>query len=131
MGLLSRDQILSADDLPTRDIAVPEWGGTVRLRTLTGAERDAFEADSIQQKGGERKVNLYNARARLLSLCIVDDNGGRIFSDSDVKALGRKSSRVMDRLVEECQKLNRISESDMDELTEGLDNAQSDSSTSD
>ena len=37
MALLGRDQILTAQDLPTVDVDVPEWGGTVTGQpTLAG-----------------------------------------------------------------------------------------------
>jgi hypothetical protein len=41
---LTRDAILQAPDLQGEDVAVPEWGGTVRVRGLSGAQRDAYEA---------------------------------------------------------------------------------------
>ena len=40
--LLNKEQIQSVSDLETQDVEVPEWGGTVRLKSLTGAERDRF-----------------------------------------------------------------------------------------
>ena len=41
MTLLSKSAILCANDLQTEDVDVPEWGGTVRVRSFTGRERDA------------------------------------------------------------------------------------------
>jgi len=41
---LNKEQILRADDLKTEEVDVPEWGGSVRVRVLTGTERDAFES---------------------------------------------------------------------------------------
>ena len=41
MAYLDKAAILTADDLGRREVAVPEWGGTVLIRGLTGAERDA------------------------------------------------------------------------------------------
>ena len=54
--LLTRDLILKADDIQTREVEVPEWGGTVLIRALTGTERDAYEAEAyrlwaIKQQG--------------------------------------------------------------------------------
>ncbi len=54
MNLLPRDLIDGADDLPVEDVEVPEWGGAVRLRTLTGSERDGFEASVVSQNGSNR-----------------------------------------------------------------------------
>ena len=43
MALLSRDDILNADDLTIETVAVPEWGGEVNVKTLTGAEKDKWQ----------------------------------------------------------------------------------------
>ncbi len=42
---LTGEEILGADDLPTEVVPVPEWDGTVIVRTLTGAERDHWTTD--------------------------------------------------------------------------------------
>ena len=44
---LTKDQILEANDLQSESVTVPEWGGDVLVRTMTGADRDAFEASMI------------------------------------------------------------------------------------
>ena len=44
---LNREAILAAEDLPRELVEVPEWGGAVYVRALTGAERDQFEASKI------------------------------------------------------------------------------------
>ena len=48
MTLLSKTAILTANDLQTEDIEVPEWGGAVRVRNFTGRERDAFESSMVR-----------------------------------------------------------------------------------
>lgn len=122
MALLSKDSILKADDLKTSDVPVPEWGGTVRLRTLTGEERDRFEAESVEfNKKGEAKQNLKNMRARLIALVCVDENGAALFSSYDIPDLGRKSAVALDRLFAKAQEMNGFSEDDIAELSEGFD----------
>ena len=129
MSLLSREAILGADDLPHEDVEVPEWGGTVRLCTLTGAQRDAFEAASIQGRGKNRQTNLKNVRARLLALCLVDEAGQRLFGDTDVQRLGAKSSKALDRLFDKASSMNGLSDEDVEELAGNSEAGQSDSST--
>lgn len=131
MALLSKGQILAASDLKTEDVSVPEWGGDVRLRTLTGAERDAFEASTIEMRGKRQTMNLRNLRARLVALCAVHENGARIFTDADIAALGGKSSLCLDRLFEKCQEMNGLSDDDVEKLTEVFDGDQSGRSISD
>lgn len=129
MALLSRDAILAADDREYEVVPCPEWGGEVRLRSLTGAERDAYEQSLVQTRGKSREMNLRNARAKLVALCAVDENGNRLFSDQDVAALGRKNAKPLDRLFDVARRLSGLSEGDVDRLTEDFDDAQSDAST--
>ena len=48
MGLLNKDQILEASDLQTFSVSVPEWGGDVQIRSMTGADRDEFESSLVK-----------------------------------------------------------------------------------
>lgn len=130
MTLLGKDAILAAKDLNHSDMEVPEWGGTVRLITLTGTQRDAFEDKSMIQKGDSRKINLVNFRARLLSLCIVGEDGQRVFSDVEVNLLGQKNAKVLERLFDKAREMNGMTEDDVKELTEGFDDDPSEDSTS-
>lgn len=118
MTLLSKEQILGADDLPYEDVEVKEWGGTVRIRALTGFERDRFELSVQADPKGKR--NLDNVRARLVSLCLVDDEGKRMFTEAEVKDLGSKSARALDRLFDAARKLSGLGDEDIEVLAEGF-----------
>jgi len=109
---LNKDQILSADDLKTETVAVPEWGGEVVIRVMTGEERDSFETEIVN----DEKRTIKNIRARFLARVMCDDAGNRLFSDTDVEALGRKSAAVLDKLFAAAQKLNRLTKDDVEEL---------------
>lgn len=130
MSLLSRDQILAADDRKYEIVAVPEWDGDVRMRSLSGAERDDFENGLMQQVGGKQITNARNARAKLVSLCIVDEDGQPLFSKADVIKLGSKSSLAIQRLYDVACRMNGFTEDDMKELTEGFGEGPSGPSTS-
>jgi hypothetical protein len=131
VSILSRDAILGADDRKTEDVPVPEWGGTVRVRGLSGVERDAYEAGIVQMRGdGSRAVNLQNLRGRLVSLSCVDENGARIFTDEDAIALGEKSAAALERVFDAARKLSGLSDNDVEELAEGFGDAPSGGSTS-
>ena len=118
MTILDRDSILGADDRKIETVTIPEWGGDVHIRTMSGAERDAFEASLFvgKGKGENREANMRNLRARLASLTIVDDKGDRIFSNSDVKELGAKSAAALDRIFTAAQRLNGLTDSDVTDL---------------
>lgn len=113
MNLLSKEAILAADDLPREIVSVPEWGGQVYVRTMTGTDRDAFEASLINRESGEsgpssKDQRMHNVRARLVSLTLCSESGERIFQDGDIDALGRKSARALDRVFAVAQRLNGI-----------------------
>jgi hypothetical protein len=118
MGLLSRDAILAAQDGQFEDVECPEWGGTVRIRALTGRQRDEFECYVSGTRRGSKRLNLDNLRAKLVSMTAVDEAGVLLFSAADAYALGDKAARVLDRLVEVAQRLAGLSEADVEELVE-------------
>ena len=97
--VLTRDEILVADDLPSEEINIPEWGGMVHVRTLTGTERDAFEQQGLGGDGA-------NYRARLAVASVVDDKGGQLFKATDAEALGAKSSKALDKVFDVACRLN-------------------------
>lgn len=114
--LLNREQILEANDLPFKDVEVPEWGGTVRVRTMTGGERDAFEASIYDADDKGVKLNRSDFRAKLLSKVIVDDKNVRQFTDKDITALSAKSAKAIQRLFDVAQDLNGISKAEQDAI---------------
>ena len=126
--MLTKEQILAADDLRTEEVEVPEWNGSVFVRTLTGTDRDAFEQSVVQ---GVDKMDLANVRARMAVLCMADEEGKRLFEDSDAKALGAKSSLALGRIFTAAQKLNGMTDSDTEELAKNSGGGPSAASTSD
>lgn len=116
MTLLTKDQILGSDDRETKEIDVPEWGGSVKIAAMSACERDAFEASMIDSKGKGSAQRLRNFRSRFVASCIVDDSGNRLFSDKDIVALGKKSASPISRLFEACRELNGMTEDDVEEI---------------
>lgn len=131
MTFLTRDQILETDDRKYDTVECPEWGGTVRLRSITGTQRDAYEESLVRTNGSDRKMNLRNARAKMIILCAVDQAGRPLFTSEDLSALGRKNAAPLDRLFDACQALVGMSKRDVEKLTEDFGAAQSEDDTSD
>jgi hypothetical protein len=111
-----REQILAAQDLPSKAVAVPEWGLEIFVRSMTGAERDRYEQELLAARGPDGKMNLQNVRARLVAFCTVDAEGKRVFADEDIPALGEKSAAALDRVFAAASALNGIGQKDVDEL---------------
>ena len=116
MAILNKDQILAADDLKSQQVATPEWGGEVIVKTLTGEERDSLEAAIVSSNGKSVVQNRENIRAKLLVRSLVDEHGQRLFTDTEVSALGRKSGKVLDRLFDIATDLSKVTPSDVEEL---------------
>lgn len=130
LAVLTRDQILQADDRITEEVAVPEWGGKVLVRSLSGTERDAFEDAIIEGKGKNRQVNMRNLRAKLVAMAVVGADGLPIFTRADVEALGSKNAAPLDRIFERAQILSGLRDEDVDELVGNSNGDPSDGSTS-
>lgn len=128
--ILTRQAILEALDIPREAVDVPEWGGAVYVRGLSGTERDRFEASVVQQKGRDRTLNLSNVRAKLCALCIVDEDNKRLFSDMDVQALGGKSAAALSRVFDAAQKLSGLTTEDVEELSKNSEATQQEDSLS-
>jgi len=117
MAVLTRDQIMAAEDMQTEIVPVPEWGGEVIVKALTGRERDAFEASIAGERSGKRvKLDLENLRARFVAACVVDEKGQPLFYPSDVKLLGEKSAAALQRVFAVGQRLSGLSDDDVEEL---------------
>ena len=106
-------------------------GGAVGVGMWMGAERDAFEQGLVTRQGKKVQMHLENVRARLVALCVVDGEGQRVFKEEDVKALGRKSALALNRVFEVAQRINGLTEKDMEELAGNSASGQSEDSTSD
>jgi hypothetical protein len=123
--ILTAEEILQADDLPKELVEVPEWGGEVYVRTMTGLERDSWEGSIVKMK--PRRVNgrniqepeiiFANARAKLLAKVLCDENGKSLFSEHQVDVLGGKSAAALDKCFTVAQKLNHLTNEDVEELT--------------
>ena len=120
---LDRKSILAADDVRKEKVPVPEWGGDVYLRVLSGTDRDRFEESYADQK-----MKAFRIRFLLMALC--DERGERLFADDEGDILGKKSSVVINRLFEAGWRINALSQEAVDALGEGSPTALSDGSTS-
>ena len=111
--MLTKEQILKANDLETEVLDVPEWGGEIKVSMMSGFARDRFETSCIGKNGGTDMVNF---RAKLVAASLVDEKGNLLFTEKDVTKLGNKSGAALDRIYDAAQKLNKITDNEVDEL---------------
>ena len=123
---LTKEAILTADDLPREEVDAPEWGGTVLVSAITGTARDAFEG-AVQAAPDTNS----NIRALLCVRAIVDENGKRVFTDAEAGALGAKNAATLDRVFVVASRLSGMSKDDIEVLEKNLPTGQSEGSPSD
>lgn len=118
MPFLTKDRILAVQDIPYRDVPVPEWSedpsnpDLVRVAGLDAKEASSFARKLVQLdgKGNIKEFHTENFLADLLQRCLVDEEFKPLFSKQDLEALGRKSAVVMKRLGEVAQELSGLNE---------------------
>lgn len=123
MVSLNKAAILSAGDYKLDKVHVPEWGGDVYIKTITGLERDHFEDGYAEQK-------MKNFRSRFLVLTLCDEKGERLFTDAEVDEIGKKSSLVLNRLFDKAWSLNALTNEAVEDLGNDSTVDPSDGSTS-
>lgn len=124
MAFLTKEQILAADDRRYEVVDVPEWGGTVRLASMTAKDRAEFDEVKAENKDSIRLMPL------LLVSCLVDEQGERIFALDDVPAFLSRSPRVLVDLFSKAIDLNAMSKESIDRLSGNSQSGQSGNSPS-
>jgi hypothetical protein len=122
---LTRDEILNCDDVQIVKVSVPEWGDHVYVKSMTGTERDAWEATRIGGTAAKPTLQFNNERADLASRTLCDKGGTLLFTAAEAVALGKKNAAALDRVYAVAQRLSKISADDIEELAGNSDGAPS------
>lgn len=105
--VLSRQAILEADDLPTETVAVPEWGGDVQIRVMSGLDRIKYETAIT--------TNKEDVIVALLAVTLCDEGGKLLFETADIAALASKSSKALARVFDRAIAFNKLRPADTDQ----------------
>lgn len=131
--LITKADIWKAPKRSYEYVEVEEWGGVLRLQTLTGKERDDFEDSLSTQRGSAKaKSNMKNVRARLIAMVAVDEAGELLFTNSrEVEALGDGQVGPLQKVWNVAQAMNGFSDADLASLVVDFEPAPDEPSTSD
>lgn len=125
---LSRDQILKQSaKLKRVEVEVEEWGGKIIISEMTGTARDNWDQWIGGKKDGEL---LENVRARLVVLTAVDKEGNRLFRDADIDEVGKLSAKALQKCFRAAQKINGLSDEDLEDAKKNSETGLKGSSTS-
>lgn len=125
MSFLGRDAILGADDFEYEVVNIPSWGGKVRVRPLNAKQRSQIEgqmAHIAQAKKGYEKLG--DAALRMVVWCVVDEQGQPIFTEQDVSALAKKSSKPILHLRDVITRISGMEKESVDEAEEDFTDSQ-------
>ena len=113
MTLLNKAQILEANDIHTQIVSVPEWGGHVKITGISARVRDQWEVTIAEQREKKKPVDV---RASLCAKAIIDEDGRKLFTDDDIKALGNKSAAALQRVFLAAMSLSGLDDKAVEEL---------------
>ncbi len=118
--LLDRKKLLQKETLERVKVELGK-DEFVFVRQMTGRERDNFEQSLLKRVESGGKVtyeqSLSDFRAKLAVCTLCDENGNALLLPGDYSQLSQNMSAAkLEKIVNEAQKLNKISEEDKEEL---------------
>jgi hypothetical protein len=96
--MLTASDILEANDIVVEEVYVSEWGGTVRLQSMSGDEVVEF----VEKYGQDKNMSA----ARIVVMCAVDGEGNRLFTDDQIEPLKKKSFSAILKLQKVALRIN-------------------------
>ena len=87
------------------EVYLAEWGGKLRVRALTGPEKCILW--KLRRGFGPPKYESGGAAATAVAFATVDEGDRRVFTDDDIRALGKKSAAPLYRLYDKILGLSR------------------------
>lgn len=121
MGLLSKSDLLTKEDLEVKKVFLNEqdW---VYVRQMTAHERDNYEQSlmkNVKKPDGTMGLEqrLDDFRAKLAVNVICDDKGELLLEPGEYQKLSKNmSAATLEKIVNEAQKMNNISQEDKEGL---------------
>jgi len=111
---LNLESIKQAKDIETEKVLVPEWNGHVYIKILSGREREELNK-RVEAKTVNGKLATEGLVNDFLSIVLCDEAGELLFSKENQDILSSKSGVVLNRLVEQAQKINGLTDESVDE----------------
>ena len=104
--ILTKEEILAADDIPTKVVEVPEWGGAVVVHGMSAAERWEWNR---KNKAADGSIDIEKAMNYALIIGISEPK----FTEEDIPALRKKYGAVLDRISRAWLELSGIGEEEL------------------
>lgn len=112
--MLTKEQIKSCVDAGPLKVEIPEWGGDIYVKRLSGIERDRLERELAKHQDSED--DNISARAFYAVHFVCDEQGNSMFESADMEWLQHKFGFALDRIVIAARKHNGLTAEAVDEL---------------
>lgn len=116
MKNLTGSEIIAVNDRKIIPVEVPEWGGTVHLRSLSLGELSGLDREFSDSKTGMINPHKGPYVEKFLALSICDAGGVPLFSVDQLGELSKKSYKVLAFLSEKATELSRTRQVDLEDL---------------
>lgn len=135
-GLASAEQLMAATKGKRRfdRLRLPIAGLRCRIRSLMDRELSAYQSATIASGGtGLKRSRLDDAARRLIVLCLVDNEGNRLFSDSNehVEQFEEWDAADTSYLYDKCATHCGINRQDIEDLVKNSEEIPAGSALSD
>lgn len=121
-NLLTFDEIVAAQDIQHDYVDVPEWGGRVKVKSLTGEERGkvfaAIRAHGKQIHDEDEAQSIFYAR--VIAASMVDEDDKLVIGQKNALALTKKSSAALTRVYKVCARLSGLGDEELEKAKSDL-----------
>ena len=104
--ILSKAEILAAEDLPVEVVATPEWGGAVKVRGMSAEGRLQYVEKT---RAADGSIDLEKATYYAVIYGVVEPQ----FTEADIPELKKRSAAVLDRISRVWLRLSGIGEEEL------------------
>ncbi|MCM8774475.1 MAG: hypothetical protein NC820_07070 [Candidatus Omnitrophica bacterium] len=102
LNILTREDILNTKDTQTEVIEVPEWGGSIKVQSLSFSKRYNILRGATDEETG--KIDMERFFLLIFIECVIEPR----FSQQDYGILREKSAVAMDRVINRILDLSGI-----------------------
>ena len=130
MGVLSKDDLKAIANRPPKVklIDVPEFGegAQVYIRVMSGTDYNAYQKSMAEIKPGQSSAipNLADTFAKLAVRVLCDEQGGRIYADTDVSYVGKLPADGLQKIFTEGAAFNRLNRGAVSEEIKNSESSQ-------
>jgi hypothetical protein len=108
MARLTREEILQVKDLREEEIEIPEWGGSIVVRSLSGNARQKLVMNCMDKAG---KMDIQKLYPMLLIAGCVEPQ----FTKADTDGLNEKSAAALEKAGKAIMKLSGMALEDIEQ----------------